>query len=125
MAPEIPGTGVFMLGSTLGLSFPHDSGLDPLDLGGIQSCFVVSGSVAEARNLHQRGKAGAQTACGSEGAIFVHSGLGGSVHNTSAGIYAPVGTHPTIDTGDHAFIDHGWGGQDVDQTGFQGAIEDR
>jgi hypothetical protein len=131
MAPPVPGTGVFSLESTpsLGLSISHKSGLEPLELGGIQSCFAVPGSVAEARNLHRRGKAGAQAVYGGQGPIFVHSSLGDSTLNTNAtGLYAAGGSlgHSSEDICECADLHQGWGALDAHCTiGFPDAIEDR
>jgi hypothetical protein len=128
MSPQIPGTGVFSLESTLGLSFPRHSGLEPLELGGIQSCFAVSGSQAEAWNLHQHRKAAARSAYGNKGPIFVHSGLGDSIHNTSTtGVYAASGSsgHDTMDASGRTVLDHGWGALDIYPSGFPDTIEDR
>jgi hypothetical protein len=54
MAPQIPGTSSFSLKSTLGLglSFPQESELSPLELCGAQSHFAFLGSAVVAQNLH-------------------------------------------------------------------------
>lgn len=109
---QIPGTGVFSLESAFGPSFPQNSGLETLELGGIQSCYAVSGSVAEALNLYQRRtrKARAQTVY--EGPTSIHSSLSDFVNDTdvtATGVYAAGGSvgHVTADDGDRAFLDHG------------------
>lgn len=111
MAPQIPGTGVFSLEPSLGPSFPFISGLEPLGLEGIQSCFAVSGSVAEAWNLHHCGKTGAQSVYGDQGPVFVHSSLSESARNTNAtGPSAAEGImgHLTSDISKHMDLDHNW-----------------
>lgn len=73
--PEIPGTHVFSLNSALGVSLFGDSPPEPLEFAASQTCFALSGSLAEARNLSQRWQSQAATASGSHEPIFVHSRL--------------------------------------------------
>ena len=51
MASQTPGTSVYALDSSFGVSLGHNSQPDPSELGGVQSSFAVSGSLAEARIL--------------------------------------------------------------------------
>jgi hypothetical protein len=51
---ETPGTFVFLLNSALGVSLSGDSWPETLDLSASQTCFAVSGSYADTRNLSQR-----------------------------------------------------------------------
>ncbi|KAF8258365.1 hypothetical protein EI94DRAFT_1815493 [Lactarius quietus] len=75
MTSKIPGTGVFSLGSALGLTFSGDSRPEPQDFAANKSCFAVSGSYADTQNLSQHWRAQAAAASGSHEAIFVHSDL--------------------------------------------------
>ena len=103
--PQQPGEHVFSLGSSSGFSYSSGPVLDPLDLGGGLSCFAVSGSVAEARNLHRRGRTAALY--GGHGPFFVNSGLPDSApYNLGTNeVYAaassirrtPVHVHPGMD----------------------------
>lgn len=127
MVSQIPGTGVFSLESAF--SFPQNSGLGQLELGGIQSRFSVSGSVAEALNLHERaqgrpGKARAQGVYGYEGQISVHSSLSDFVNKNGATATGAGGSleHVTADVGNRAVLDHGWGA--LDTYGYPDTMED-
>ena len=121
MAPQIPGTNVFSLESTLGLSFPHNSGLGPSEPGGVQSCFAVSGTTAKVRSLHRRGRAGA--VYGGQGAVFVHSGL----HNSATVESAAGGSLGHVDaSASHRLPPaHGYEIEGTPQGGFLDTIEDR
>jgi hypothetical protein len=129
LAPQTPGTGVFSLESTFGLSsLPHSSQLEPLELGAIQSSFAVSGSKAKAENLHHWGKAGAQIAYGSNGPIFIHSSLGDSRCNTDAtGLYEAGGSLMHINAGvcDRVDCSYGCIAPDTPHSDFSGVIGDR
>jgi hypothetical protein len=70
-----PGTHVFSLDSALSLSFLGDSRLEPLDFATSQSCFAVSRSFAETRNLSQHWRSHAVAVSGHNKPIFVHSNL--------------------------------------------------
>lgn len=132
MAPQIPGTGVFSLESSLGHStIPRESWLDPLELGGVQSCFALPGSVGEARNLHRRGRTRAVHR--GHGPFFIHSSLSDfTQHNPSlTGVYAATqvaGTssgHVASGISDHAALGHGWEVPDTHQSVFPAAIDGR
>jgi hypothetical protein len=93
MAPQILGTIVCSLKSTTGLSFPHEVGLEPLELGSLQSCLAVSGSPAESQNLHRCRRAGAQVLYGDQGPAFVNCSTNFFVCNTGVtGVYAAGGS---------------------------------
>ncbi|KAF8257379.1 hypothetical protein EI94DRAFT_1818072 [Lactarius quietus] len=131
MAPQIPGTGVFSLKSTAGLSSSHDTGLGPLELEGLQSCLAVSRSAAESRNLHRRGRAGAQVLYGDQGPAFVNYSPSDFGHEAGAtGVYAAGGSlgHVPVDAGvsiDHSALDYGQVTMDDPRNISLDATEDR
>ena len=127
MVSQIPGTGVFLLESAF--YFPQNSVLEPLELGGIQSHFAVSGSVAEALNLLEcaqgrPGKARAQGVYGCEGPISVHSSPSDFVNKNGATATGAGGSleHIMADVGNRAVFDHGWGAPDT--YGYPDTMED-
>ena len=128
MAPQIPGTNVFLLESTLGLSFPHNSGLSLSEPGGVQSCFAVSGTTAEDRSLHWRGRAGA--VYGGQGAVFIHSGLDDfALPGTGAPVVSAAGGSlghvDACATSHHAPPSHGYEIECTPQSDVLDASEDR
>lgn len=70
-----PGTHVFSLNSALGVSLFGDSQPASLSFPASQTCFAVSGSYADNRNLRRRWKARAGNADGIHEQIFIHSSL--------------------------------------------------
>ena len=72
---EIPGTHVFSLNSALGVSLSGDSQPESLDLSASQTCFAVSGSYADTRNLSQRWRSQAGDVYGSHEPIFINLSL--------------------------------------------------
>ena len=111
----------FSLESTLGLSFPHNSGLGLSEPGGVQSCFAVSGTTAEVRSLHRHRRAGA--VYGGQGAVFVHSGL----HDSATVESAAGGNLGHVDTSASNCLPpaHRYEIEGTPQGGFLDTIEDR
>ncbi|KAH8986497.1 hypothetical protein EDB92DRAFT_1818309 [Lactarius akahatsu] len=72
MTPQTPGTYAYSLGFTSGTSSSNGSWPNPLAPGGSQSCFMVPGSFAEARSLHQRWRA--RDGSGEQEPAFIRSG---------------------------------------------------
>ncbi|KAH8979658.1 hypothetical protein EDB86DRAFT_3088635 [Lactarius hatsudake] len=69
---QTPGTYLYPPGSSSDVFLSHGSQLEPLELGGGQLCFAISGSFAEARGLDLRWRAGATS--GAQGSIFTRPG---------------------------------------------------
>ena len=57
MASQTPRTSVYVLESSFGVSLGCNSQPDPSELGGVQSSFTVSGSLAESQKLCQHHRA--------------------------------------------------------------------
>jgi hypothetical protein len=57
MTPQTPGNHVYALEASFGVTLAHGAQPDPSELGGVQSSFAVSGSLAEARSLRRRRRA--------------------------------------------------------------------
>ena len=70
-----PGTHVFSLNSALGVSLFGDSQPVSLSFPASQTCFAVSGSYADNRNLRRHWKAHAGNADGIHEQIFIHLSL--------------------------------------------------
>ncbi|KAH8980089.1 hypothetical protein EDB83DRAFT_2537107 [Lactarius deliciosus] len=125
MTSQTPWGYSYSLESTSGVSLPRGSVPEPLELGGSQSCFALSGSIAEARSLDQRWRAG--TASEAQGPVFVRPG--GIMQQDTEPMSVPMAM--AVDR-----ISSGHGGQragpgygsttiDTFQTVFPAAIESR
>ncbi|KAH9169817.1 hypothetical protein EDB89DRAFT_2072663 [Lactarius sanguifluus] len=120
MTSQTLGTHVYPLGSASGVFISHGSQPEPLELGGSQSCFALSGSFAEARSLDRRWRA--ETASEAQGPVFVR--LGGIMQQDTEPIFVPMVM--AVDG-----ISSGRGGQpavlgiDAFQNVFPAAIESR